>query len=107
MVQQRCPMCGMMMGNQPMQAPGMQNLSEIRGQIQHLQQRLDELEQGKVSPQGVQQEMQRMCPMCQGMMSGMGAAPSNEDVATRFEQQIQELNQRVAQLEQGRRSSTG
>ena len=100
-------MCGMMMGTPPMQAPGTQNLSDMRSQIQNLQQRFDELEHGTVSPQQVQQEMPRMCSICQGMMSGMGGTASKEDLAAHVEEQIQELTQRVAQLEQGRRSSTG
>lgn len=103
-MQGRCPMCGMMMGGQPMPAQEAPNLDEIRNQIQNLQRQLDQLEKGQTSPQQVQQQMPQMCPMCQGMMGGMGATPNKEEVETRIEQQIQELNRRVGELEKGRQT---
>ena len=103
----RCPMCGMMMGGQPMQAQGAPNLNEIRNQIQNLQRQLDQLEMGQTSPQQVQQQMPQMCPMCQGVMSGMGATPNKEEMETGIQQQIQELNRRVSQLEHGRQAGAG
>ena len=97
-----CPMCGMMMGGSSGQSETTPSASQIREQIHNLQQRLDELEHGKVSPQQVQQETPRMCPMCQGMMGGMGGTSSKEQLEGRVEQQVQDLQRRVGELEKGR-----
>lgn len=95
-----CGMCGMSMGggqeqNQP---------EEIRQQIQTLQQKLKDLEQGKTTPQQMEQHAQHsgMCPMCESMMGGMGSNPSKQQMEQGIQQRIQGLEQRVSQLEHAR-----
>ncbi len=99
---QGCPMCGMM-GDQQLQPQLAQHPNEIRRQIQNLQQRLDELEQGQTTPQQAIQQMPAMCPMCQGMMAEMGPTPSKSELEEQMQQQVQPLERRVKVLEHSRR----
>lgn len=92
-----CGMCGMSMGNDQEQ----NKPEEIRQQIQTLQHKLNDLEQGKTTPQQMEQQTQHsgMCPMCASMMSGMGSNPSKQEMEQGIEHRIQGLEQRVNQLE--------
>lgn len=97
-----CPMCGTMNDQEP-QTQDTQEPREIRRQIENLQQRLDDLERDQTTPEEVQQQTPGMCPMCQNMMGGMSESPSQEELEHGIQQQVAQLENRISELEHGRR----
>lgn len=88
-----CPMCGMMMAGGERATPR-NEAQDIREQIATLQQRLQELDRGDTSPRDVEEEVPKMCPMCQEMMHA-----GTERLGQRLEQQIHRLEERVRAVE--------
>jgi hypothetical protein len=92
----RCPMCDTMMTGEP-EPTDAGNPAVVRGQIESLERRVDDISNGVVTPRQVKDEMLWMCPICQRIAGDVSGRDSGE-LEQRIRDDIQRLDHRLGQL---------